>query len=168
MLVPLFPGDRRFELLPVLAVPRVPDIAPVFRWIVRPAAQDPHAIAIDDGGEPDARRPGGFFNYLRPVHAVVGTPHVVERLILRHVIAAAENPDLAGVDHRLMIGARRPTGIGRRELPLLTVGGMPHVVLEALVVAEVVILGAAQDPHLVLRHDRAGGETRRPSGALRR
>src|SRR5262249_45219245 len=67
-----------------------------------------------------------------------------------------------------MVGARRPPGIRGRQIPVRAVGRAPDVVLQAALIAEVVVLGAAQDPHLVAEDNRSRGDARRPAGAPRR
>src|SRR5580658_8108515 len=51
--VTFFPDDLCFELGPILAVARMPDVAPVLRRVVRPAANHPDAVSINDRGKPD-------------------------------------------------------------------------------------------------------------------
>src|SRR5207244_3762077 len=92
---------------------------------------------------------------------------VVQGVILRDVVAAAEHPDLAGVDDGGVVGPRRPRGTGRLQLPLLAVGGGPEVVFEALLIAEVVILRAAEYPQPALEDDLPAGVARLPPGPVR-
>ena len=49
----------------------------------------------------------------------------------------------------------------------LAVGGGPDVVPEALLIAEVVVFNATQNPYATLEDHRAGGDSRAPSGILR-
>jgi len=70
------------------------------------------------------------------------------------------------MDDRLMVGARRPAGVRGHLLPGLAVGRRPDIVFEALFVAEVVIFGAAEDPHFVLERNSARGDARRPAGVF--
>ena len=99
-----------------------------------------------------------------PVHAVAGRPDIVLGVVLGHVVAAAQDVDLVAQHDGLMIGARRPAGVGGFELPVLAVRRRPDVVLQTLVVAEVVVLGAAEHPHPALELDQRRGNARRPLG----
>src|SRR5437870_1156855 len=106
----------------------MPNVVPVLGGVVGPAAEDPHAVAIDDGGEPDPRGPWGAAGDLFPLHAIAGRPDVVTSLVLRHIVSAAEDPDLVVVNDGGVIGARRPAGAGGLALPFLAVGRRPDVV----------------------------------------
>ncbi len=94
-------------------------------------------------------------------------PYVVERLVGRDIITTAEHIDLAVENACLVIGPGRPSGMVRRERPVFSVGGGPNVVLEATVVAEIIILGSAKQPHLPFEDDHGGRDTRGPTGILR-
>src|SRR5215204_4591147 len=96
--------------------------------------------------------------------AIFRTPDVVSGRVFRHIVAAAEDVNLAVQHSRLMIGPRRPAGARRVLPPYFAVGRGPDVVLEAVLVAEVIILGAPQKPHAALEFDHGGGQPRRPSG----
>lgn len=52
MLMPGLPDDLGFEPCPVLAVAGIPDVSQIRGRVIMPAAQDPHAITIDDRGKP--------------------------------------------------------------------------------------------------------------------
>src|SRR5262249_1557707 len=54
--VAFFPDHLGLQLCPVLAVFRVPHISPVLRRIVRPASQDPDAVAVNGRRKPESRR----------------------------------------------------------------------------------------------------------------
>ena len=71
------------------------------------------------------------------------------------------------MDDRGVIGTRRPGSVCGLPLPLLAVGGGPDVVLQARVIAEVIVFRAAEDPHPPLEGHRAGGDPRTPAGLLR-
>src|SRR5262249_25871826 len=121
---------------------------------------------VDDRGRPDPRVPRGVLNHPVPFGTVRGAPDVVEGVILRDVVAAAEDPDLVIVDDCTMISPRRPGGTGRLQAPLLARAGGPDVVFEALVVAEVVIFRAPKDPHAPFEGHGTGGDPRAPPGFL--
>ena len=140
MLVARLPDHLRHELRPVLAVGRMPDITPVFRWVIRPAAKHPHAAAIHNRRKPQPGRPAGALRHLLPRFAVGRRPHIVEGVILRNVIAAAKNVERVIEHNGLMVCPRRPAGSRRFLRPYLTVRRRPHIILEALVVAKVIIL----------------------------
>src|SRR6185295_5359751 len=134
VLVSLLPACLRFELRPILAVLRVPDVRPVLAGIVRPTAEDPDAVAIDHRRKPDPRRPGSLGRYLGPVNAILGGPDIVFPFVLRHIIAAAEHPDFTVVHHGIVIRPWGPTGVIGLLLPLFAVDGRPDIVLQALLV----------------------------------
>src|SRR5262249_48471460 len=52
--------------------------------------------------------------------------------------------------------------------PSLAVGGRPDVVLEARVVAEIIVFRPPEDPQASLEGHRAGGEPRAPTGPVGR
>ena len=112
VLVAFLPDDVfDCQLLPGLAVAGVPDVAPVLRGVVRPAAQDPDPVAVDDRGEPDPRVPGR----VRRSPAPSSRPSAEHQTSFRawyfgHVVAAAEDPDLAVVDDRGVVGPRATRG----------------------------------------------------------
>src|SRR6185437_6397961 len=70
--VPLLPGHGGFPASPAPAVFRMPDVAPVLRGIVRPAAQNPNPVAIHDRRKPQSRRPRGGIGLLAPMDSVRG------------------------------------------------------------------------------------------------
>src|SRR6476620_5608994 len=53
-----------------------------------------------------------------------------------------------------MIRSWSPGRDGRSLRPLFAVARTPHIVLQTLGIAKVVVLGSAQDPHLAIEHDR--------------
>src|SRR5690242_17862763 len=98
-----------------------------------------------------------MFRFARPMDAVLRRPDIIMSVIerRRHIIAASQHPDFAGVHESLVIGSRRPAGMFRDQLPFFTVGRRPDIVLWTLLIPEVIVLGAAQDPHFVLEDNCA-------------
>src|SRR5947209_3426536 len=94
-------------------------------------------------------------------------PDVVQSVIIGHIVPSTHDPHLAVMDDRCMISPRRPGSIRRDLLPLLAIGRRPNVVLEAPVIAEVVVFRAAEDPHAPVEDQGAGGEARAPASLLR-
>src|SRR5262249_55643353 len=78
-----------------------------------------------------------------------------------------EHPDLAVVDDGRVVGPGRPRGGRDLPPPLLAVGGRPDVVLEARVVAEVIVLRAAEEPEAAFESHDSGGEPGGPPGPVR-
>ena len=168
MLVARLPDHLRHELRPVLAVGRMPDITPVFRWVIRPAAKHPHAAAIHNRRKPQPGRPAGALRHLLPRFAVGRRPHIVEGVILRNVIAAAKNVERVIEHNGLMVCPRRPAGSRRFLRPYLTVRRRPHIILEALVVAKVIILRPAKHPHPTLELNNCRSKPRAPASLASR
>src|SRR5687767_14115131 len=72
--MPLRPDHPRLELLPVLAVLRIPDVV----GVVGPgAAEEPHAIAVDDRREPAPCMPRRLVGQLRPLAAIAAGPDIL-------------------------------------------------------------------------------------------
>ena len=63
-------------------------------------------VLVDDGREPDPRRPRGLLDDPGPVDAVGGAPYVVVGLVRRQVVAAAEDPELAVEGHGPVVRPR--------------------------------------------------------------
>src|SRR5688572_1724974 len=137
----------------------MPDVSPVLRGIVRPAPQHPDPVPVDDRREPDPRVPRRRVRYVGPMDAVVRAPDVVTRVVFGDVVPTAEDPDLPVVDDRRVVSPGAPSGVLRRQLPLLAIGRMPDVVLEALLIPKVIVLGPPEDPHLPLEDDRPRGDS---------
>src|ERR1051326_3611724 len=130
VLVARLPDHLGFQPLPILPIPRIPYVSPILRGMVRPAAENPDPIPVDDRREPDPRVPRRRIRHLFPVDTIGRAPDVVERAVFGLVIPSAENPDLLVVDDRRMVGPRRPPGVLRRQLPVPAIRRVPDVVLE--------------------------------------
>src|SRR4051794_33815399 len=109
----------------------MPDVAPVLRGVVRPAAQDPDPVAVSHRGEPDPRSPRGMLGQALPLDPVGRGPDVVPGAVSRDVVTTAHQPDLAVVDDGRMISPGRPGGARELTPPFLAVSGRPDVVFEA-------------------------------------
>src|SRR5262249_21992900 len=114
-----------------------------------------------------ARRPGGFLGLAGPVDAVGRTPDVIVSAVLRQIIAAAEDVNLVVESNSTVISAWRPGRPGGGLFPGRTILGGPDVAAQIAIVAEVVFLVAAEDPHLALENDAGRSQARAPTGGFR-
>lgn len=160
--VPFFPFHICLQLLPVFAILRIPGVSPIAAWVVGPPAEDPEVLPIDGCRKPEPGRPRGGIGFLLPVDSVFRRPDIVLRVVLRHIIAAAEDIHFVSQHCGLMIGSRRPAGVIGCQSPCAAVRGIPHVVLEALVVAKVVVFRPAENSHLLLKDNDSSGNPGRP------
>jgi len=163
--VAFFPDGGGLELFPGFAVCGVPHVVPVAGRVVGPAADDPEVVSIDGAAGPDAGGPRGGFGQLGPGLAIFAAPDVIFDLILGEVVSAPHHIEFVIHHDGLMIGTGGPAGVFCFAGPGFSIFRRPDVVFQVGVIAEVILFGAAEDPHFAFEDGTGGGHARCPAGS---